>query len=91
MTPFERADNAKRLLNDPLLKQTFADIRLRLVDQLEATAFGDVETQHEVALMLQLLKRLRSQLEHYLQDQALIDAQNKQEAWLRKARQTIGI
>jgi hypothetical protein len=46
MTPLERADRAKQLLSDPLLKEAFSDIRMRLVGQLEQTVLSDVETQH---------------------------------------------
>ena len=91
MTPRERADRAAKLLEDELLTQAFADIRMGLVDRLEHTPFGDVETQHEVALMLQLLRQVRTKLEQYCNDAKMIEAQVKQDRFIEKMRQKVGI
>jgi len=89
MTPSERADRAKQLLNDPVLKGAFSDLRDKLVMQLEASVVSDVETQHEIALMLQLLKRIQSQLLSYQQDGAIDKHKEKQDSFLRRMRQSL--
>jgi hypothetical protein len=86
MTPLERADRAKQLLEDPVWKAAFADIRERLVAQLETIAIGDHETQHEIALTLQLLKRLQGQLQKYVSDQAVDERRLKDETFIDRVR-----
>jgi hypothetical protein len=78
MTPFEKADEAKRLLSNPVLNEAMQDIRMKLVGQLESAPISDVELQHEVALMLQLLKRIRTQFEQYVQEHAVQQHAEKQ-------------
>ena len=89
MTPIDRAERAKALLQDELLKQAFADIKKRLVDQLEATAIHDIDTQHEIALMLQLLKRVRTQLETYVGEGVVETHKTRQENFLERMRQKL--
>jgi hypothetical protein len=89
MTPSERADRAKQLQNDPVLIAAFRDIREKLVSQLEVVMLSDVETQHEIALMLQLLKRLQSQLMLYQQDGAIEKHKEKQDSFIRRMRQSL--
>ena len=91
MTPRERAERARQLLDDPLLNEAFSGVRAALIERLESAPIGDVELQHEIALMLQLLKRLRTQIEQHLQDFRVVEAEQKQRDWLAKARQKVGI
>lgn len=89
MTPREKADRAKQLLEDELLKDAFSVVKHKLVEQLESADSGDVDVQHDIALMLKLLRRVRTQLEMYLHDQQMIEAQQRQSTWMDRARQTI--
>lgn len=89
MTPFERAERAKQLLADPVLSGAFADIRSRLIAQLESAPISDVELQHEVTLMLQLLKRVREQLERYVGDGAMEQHRAKQATYLERIRERL--
>ena len=90
MTPFERAERAKQLLADDVLKGAFSEIRNRLISQLEALPISDVETQHEITLMLQLLRRLREQLERYVSDGAVEQHRAKQQKFIERIRERIG-
>jgi hypothetical protein len=90
MTPNEKADNARRILAEPVITAAFSDIRMNLVAKLEQAPIGDVDTQHEIALTLQLLKQLRSQLERYVQDQAVDQHRQKHDTFIEKMRQRIG-
>lgn len=89
MTPFERAERAKQLLADEVLQDAFGDIRSRLIAQLESLPINDHETQHEITLMLQLLRRVREQLERVVQDGKVIEHRNKQQSWIEKMRERI--
>lgn len=87
MTPLERADRAKSLMEDAVLNGAFADIKTKLVDRLESVPMGDIETQHEIALMLQLLKQLRGQLQTYLNEAAVDKHKQKQDSFIEKMRE----
>jgi len=89
MTPFERADRAKQLLSDSVLQGAFRDMRDKLVLQLEVVPLSDIETQHEIALMLQLLKRLQNQLVIYTQEIAVDKHKIKQENFVARMRQKL--
>lgn len=71
MTPtdvIERANQARRLLDDPTLQKAFEGVRQGLLVNIEATMMGDRDTQHELALSLQLLKSIRRMLERWVTD-----------------------
>ena len=87
MTPIDRAERAKALLEDMVLKGAFEDIKTQLVSNLESLPISDHETQHEIALMLQLLKRIRSQLQTYLNEAAIDKAKAKQDSFIEKMRE----
>ena len=86
MTPRDRADRAQQILDDDVFKHAFRDIRESLVDRLESCPVGDVDSQHEIAITLQLLKQLKVQLSRYTEEILIDKATERQENWLRKAR-----
>lgn len=65
MTPLDRADAAEQLLASPVFREAMADIRAGLVGRLETCPMGDIDTQHEIALTLQICKRIETQLLQY--------------------------
>ena len=89
MTPIERAEQAKQALENPALKAAFADMREKMIVQLEEVMMSDVETQHEVALMLQLLKRLQVQLKLYAQEIVVDKHREKQSNFVARMRQKL--
>ena len=64
----ERANQAERLLKDPTMQKAFEGVRQNLLMTLEATAIGDRDTQHEIALSLQVLKSVKRILERWVND-----------------------
>jgi hypothetical protein len=89
MTPQEKAESAKRVREEPVIRQAFIDIRENLVRQLETVPIDDRNTQHETALLLQLLKRLETQLSKYIQDQAVIEHRKKQDDATARRRERL--
>ena len=87
MTPFEKADEAKRLLTNPVLNEALQNIRDGLVSGLEMSRMDDVDAHHNFALSLQLLKSVRTQLQRYVNEQAVIEAKNKHESFIEKMRE----
>lgn len=89
MTPREKAERAKQLNDDPVVRHVFEDIRMGLVGQLEASPISDHETHHEVALMLQLLAQVRTRLQKYAQEIEIDKHKHKHEDFISKARQRL--
>jgi hypothetical protein len=89
MTPFEKSESAKRIREEPVIKQAFIDIRENLVRQLENVPIDDIETQHQVAITLQLLKRLETTLSRYIQDQTVVDFRKLQDEKTARKRESL--
>lgn len=89
MTPRERADRAEHILKDEVFQQMFSDIREGFVAKLETVPVGDIDTQHEIALSLQILKQLKTQLTRYTQEIVVDNAAQRHESWIRRMKQTI--
>jgi hypothetical protein len=89
MTPREKADRAKAVLDDPVFGHVYADIREQLIQRLESIPVSDVDAQHDLTITLQLLRQLKTQLSRYTDEIVLDNAQSKHESWLQKARQSL--
>lgn len=89
MTPREKADRAKLLLDDPVFAHVFADIREQLVLKLEGCPVTDVDAQHDLTITLQLLKQLKTQLARYCDEIVIETARARQDSWLKRAKQSI--
>ncbi len=68
MDSIQRGLEAEQLLANPLLNEAFKGIREALIQQLEATSIGDIDTQHEITLTLQLIKNVKRYLENWVRD-----------------------
>lgn len=62
----ERALQAERLLNDPLVKDAFREVENGLVAALKHSPVGDVDTHHNLALSLQLLANVERQFRNWI-------------------------
>ncbi len=89
MTPLERADKAKQLLNDPVIAEAFKDIREQIILRLEACPVSETETQHDLTITLQLLKQLKLQLSRYCDEIALDNAKKRSDSFMQRTRQTL--
>ena len=84
MTPQEKAEAATRLLNEPVMRAVFVDIRDALVAKLEQIPISDKDTQHEITLMLQLLKRFQGQLAKYIGDETILKHRKRQDKFIEE-------
>ena len=64
----KRADEAKRILNEPALKNAFTDIREGLVRNIESCGWNQPIQQNNIMLSLQLLKSLQKLIEAHITD-----------------------
>jgi hypothetical protein len=87
MTPREKADHAQQVLNDPVMNEAFAAIRIGMLERLESIPISDHETQHEITLMLQLLKQVRTQLQTFVDDMAIEKKRQENEDYIARLKQ----
>lgn len=57
-----KGEEARRLLNEPMLKDGFDKVESGLIDAMKRCAMADTVTQHELVLSLQLLARVKGHL-----------------------------
>lgn len=55
------AKDARRILDDPVFQKAFRDIESTLIERMKAVPLGDIDTQHELVVTLQLLGNLKKQ------------------------------
>lgn len=51
--------DAERILNDPLIQKAFINIESGIIGKMRIVPMGDIDTQHELVLTLQLLDRFK--------------------------------
>lgn len=87
MTPQDKAERARRHLDDELSKIVHAELREMLVSELEREA--DIDRQTEIVRRLQIHRQTRQMYERYA-SQLLVDAhERKQESFIERATQTL--
>ncbi len=89
MTPIERAERAKQLLEDEVFKQALAAIREQLVAALESAPFGDQTMHHHITLELQALRQIPIQLRKWAAQIALDKAKAAEEKFLQNERRRV--
>ena len=67
-TDIERAQQAERLVRDPLINEAFESVALALHAAWEACPIRDREGQHELKLQLKLLRDVRSYFDLAISD-----------------------
>lgn len=70
-----RGEQAKRLLDDPLLQEAFARVESALRDAWSTTADDASDERERLWLMLKLLERVRTHLSQVLETGRLADRQ----------------
>lgn len=61
-----RGGEAERLLENPLFIESISTVRQGIIDSMNASAFGDESTHHNLVIALQLL----NQIEKHIKDVA---------------------
>lgn len=77
MDPITRGYQAQELLSNQVLKESIEGIRNHYITLMENVAIGDVDTQHNLVLSLQVLKEIRRQLERIVRDGQLEESKQK--------------
>jgi len=69
----EHGDEARRLLENPLLQTAFEQVRQALLNQIERCPIRDTEGAEKLRLELKLLRDLRANLEQAINDGKLAE------------------
>ncbi len=86
MTPSERSDCAKRWLEDPLFRETLADMREQIVRKLESSTVESDEAEHERVLSLKALKLMETMLKIYAAEAEVEKSKAEQVAFMERTR-----
>lgn len=89
MTPLERAERAKQLLQDPVLRQAFENVRMHYVAAIEVSQSTDVEAHHDMALCLKSLIRVQNELKAFANEIAVDKAKRQSESFIEKTRERL--
>lgn len=87
MTPRDRADRAKQILDDPVFTEALKSIRERIVSKLETVPVSDHDTEHELVLTLQLLQRIPAQFKAYTDELLIEEHKEQQNSFMDRMRQ----
>lgn len=82
------ARDAERLLNDPIFKSAIQRIETHLIECIRQVAMADITTQHELVLSLQLLTKLRNNINAMIQTGRMAEIQ-KEQASIPKGRRNL--
>jgi hypothetical protein len=81
-----RGEDAKRILDDPLFKESFDTVEKSLVASLRTVPLTDAGLEREVVRSIQLLYRVRGYLEDVLSTGKLAALEEQQAEWRKKRR-----
>lgn len=87
MSPNEKADRARQILEDAVFNEALRDIRERIVSTLEAVPVTDHESQHELVLTLQLLQRIPARFKAYIDEMTMVEHRKKQDDFIAQTKQ----
>ena len=75
MNEEQRADNAKRILDDPLVQEAFDTLRQEFLDRWENSPAQDTDARETLWLGLKILSRLEAHFESLIASGQMAKAQ----------------
>jgi hypothetical protein len=63
-----RAERAKQILDDPLVKEAFESVEAAIILAMKRSEVGDTSTHHNLTLSLQLLEQVHRQFTKWIID-----------------------
>jgi len=86
----KRAEAAKRVLEEPLLKEAFQAIEASLLAEIRVVNVGAIEKQRDLIVSLQLLHKLKGYISTIVETGNLAALQQEQTAWAKLKRRVNG-
>ena len=81
-----RAEDAKRLLSEPLLQEAFSAVESAIFNELRRVDVGAQDKQQNLIVTLQLLGKLKNHLENVVRTGQMIQLQEERDSWAERAR-----
>ena len=82
MTPEERERRAKALMNDPLLIESFDELKKELLGQWEQSGSIDIDARESIWLAIRLLERIRGHIQSIIETGHMAEVLDKQHPYL---------
>lgn len=86
-TEIREGRSAQMLLGNPLFQEAFTELESSLIEKMAMVPMGDIETQHELVLTLQLLRKLKKHFTTIVETGKMAEIQK--ETMLAKVARTI--
>lgn len=80
-TEIRRADDAERLMNEPLLKEAFAAVEEALIAHLKRVAVGDSNAHRDLIVSLQLLSKVRGYMQSTIATGKMARIEEERKSW----------
>ncbi len=81
-----RAEDAKRVLAEPLLQEAFTSLESAILSELKRVDVGAQDKQKNLVVTLQLLGKLKGYLENVVLTGQMVAIQEERQSWVDKAR-----
>ena len=81
-----RAEDAKRVLSEPLLQEAFSAVESAIFNELRRVDVGAQDKQQNLIVTLQLLGKLKNHLENVVRTGQMIQLQEERDSWAERAR-----
>ncbi len=82
----QRAEEAKRVLAEPLLQEAFTSLESAILSELKRVDVGAQDKQKNLVVTLQLLGKLKGYLENVVLTGQMVAIQEERQSWVDKAR-----
>ena len=81
-----RAEDAKRIMSEPLLQESFSAVESAIFNELRRVDVGAQDKQRDLIVTLQLLGKLKGYLEQVILTGQMVSMQEERESWVDKAK-----
>jgi hypothetical protein len=81
-----RADDAERLLSEPLMKEAFDAVESTLIAHIKRVAVGDSDAQRDLIVSLQLLGKVRGYLQSVIDTGKMARLDEEKKSWVDRLR-----
>ena len=87
MSPeIRRAEEAERLMNEPLLKEAFQTIEAAIVERMKRADVGDAKQHQDLIVTLQLLGKVKQHIKTVIDTGKMARVEEEKKSWVDKLR-----
>jgi hypothetical protein len=83
-TEFRRGEDARRILEEPLLVEAFSTVEDAILARLKVIDVSARDAQRDLIVMLQLLGKLKQHLEQVMVTGRMVQLEQERNGWVQK-------